>query len=257
MISQNKIKLFRALQLKKRRDAEGLFVAEGRKTVSDLMRGGLLCSYVAATPDLLPEFSSLCNSSADYVEASADQIAEVSGLQTRSEVIAIFRKPVSSSEAASASFASNDLVLALDEIQDPGNLGTILRTADWFGIRTVVCSLTCADAYGPKAVQASMGALCRVVPVYVDLHRYLSDARQSDVPVYGTFLAGDNIYDSVLSRSGVILMGNEGRGVSPRNAELVSRKLFIPSYPPGAPTSESLNVSTATAIVCSEFRRRF
>ncbi|MCI5777440.1 MAG: RNA methyltransferase [Bacteroidales bacterium] len=252
MISQNKRKILRQLELKKRRDAEGLFVAEGRKTVGDLLRGGLPCTYLAAIPDRLAELAHLVPG-VDVAEASPDELAEVSALQTRSEVIAIFRKPA----VAVPSPDADTLILALDEVQDPGNLGTIIRTADWFGVRQVVCSNRCADAFGPKAVQATMGALCRVAVSYTDLGLWLRrNAEASDVPVFGTYLEGHNIYKSDLPQGGIVLMGNEGHGIDTRLSGFVSRKLYIPNFPANTPTSESLNVSTATAVVLSEFRRR-
>ncbi len=252
MISQNKRKIFRQLELKKRRDAEGLFVAEGRKTVGDLLRGGMSCTYLAATAERLRELGTL-TAGIEVAEAEVDEIAEVSALQTRSEVIAIFRKPVATVPSPSA----DTLILALDEVQDPGNLGTIIRTADWFGVRQVVCSSRCADAFGPKAVQATMGALCRVKVSYADLGLWLrQNVEGVAVPVFGTYLEGDNIYKTDIPRGGVVLMGNEGHGIDPRLSGFVTRKLYIPNFPVGSPTSESLNVSTATAVVLSEFRRR-
>ena len=141
-------------------------------------------------------------------------------------------------------------------MQNPGNLGTIIRLADWFGIRDVVCSTDSADCFNPKVVQATMGAILRVRVHYVDLERFLSDARSSGIPVYGTFLEGENLYDTPLTPTGILLMGNEGRGVSEACARHVNRKLFIPPYPADRRATESLNVAMATGIACAEFRRR-
>jgi TrmH family RNA methyltransferase len=146
------------------------------------------------------------------------------------------------------------LSIALDDVQDPGNLGTIIRIADWFGIKDVICSLHCADAYGPKTVQATMGALARVRVHYVDLASFLSDCKE--LPIYGTCMDGENIYNKQLSPHGIIVMGNEGNGISDSVRSLVSEKLLLPNYPFGETTSESLNVGVATALVCGEFRRR-
>ena len=148
--------------------------------------------------------------------------------------------------------AAKELTLALDGVQDPGNLGTIVRLADWFGIRHIFCSFDSADIYNPKSTQATMGALARVDVHYVDLPLAL---RSVEAPVYGTFLDGQDIYTQDLSAHGVIVMGNEGRGISKAVAELVSHRLFVPPYPAQRPTVESLNVAIATAIVCAEFRR--
>lgn len=254
MISQNKRKLIRALEQKKKRDTEGLFVAEGRKTVGDLLRGGLSATYIAATPERLSELGPTA-AGVERVETEIDEIAEVSALQTRSEIIAIFRKP----QAEAPTPDPRTLILALDGIQDPGNLGTIIRTADWFGVTDIVCSRQCADAYGPKAVQATMGALARVRVSYTDLAKWLTANAEQGAQaarVFGTYLEGNNIYKESLPEGGIILMGNEGHGISPELARFVTDKLFIPSFPVGRPTSESLNVGTATAIALSEFRRR-
>jgi len=152
--------------------------------------------------------------------------------------------------------ADEELVLALDEVQNPGNLGTIVRLADWFGIGDIVCSSGTADCFNPKVVQATMGAILRVRVHYTDLPRFLAEAAGRGTPVYGTFLEGDNIYDAPLTRGGIVVMGNEGRGVTPETARTVTRKLFIPPYPADRHGSESLNVAMATGIVCAEFRRR-
>ena len=254
MISQNKRKMFRALEQKKKRDTEGLFIAEGRKTVGDLLRGGLAATYIAGTEERLRELG-LAVAGVETVVAEAEEIAEVSSLQTRSEIIAIFRKPACDLPET----GGDRLILALDGIQDPGNLGTIIRTADWFGVTDIVCSSQCADAYGPKAVQATMGALARVRVSYTDLATWLRrNAEKGDgaAQVFGTYLEGENIYKETLPKGGIILMGNEGHGIDARLSGFVTRKLFIPSFPGGQITSESLNVGTATAITISEFRRR-
>lgn len=252
MISQNKRKMLRLLKQKKRRDAEGLFVAEGRKTVGDLLRGGMGCAYVAGTAERLAELGRL-TAGVETAEASVEELGEVSSMQTRTEIVGIFRKP----DTAPPTPDAQTLVLALDDIQDPGNLGTIVRTADWFGVRSIVCSNRCADVFGPKAVQATMGALCRVGVCYADLATWLrQNAEGAQAPVFGTYLEGEGIYDAELPRGGIVLMGNEGHGIAPRLSGFVGRKLLIPNHPAGTPTSESLNVSIATAIVLSEFRRR-
>ena len=151
--------------------------------------------------------------------------------------------------------AKKQLCLVLDDVQNPGNLGTIVRLADWFGIEHIFCSKGCADIYNPKTVQATMGGIARVQMHYVDLPEMLSSLERG-IPVYGTFLDGDNMYQKTLENRGLIVMGNEGKGVSREVEALVSERLYIPNYPEGRETSESLNVAIATAIVCAEFRRR-
>jgi TrmH family RNA methyltransferase len=149
---------------------------------------------------------------------------------------------------------NNSLVLALDRVQDPGNLGTIIRVADWMGVDTIIASRDTVDVFNPKVVQATMGAIARVKVHYVDLPQFLSSL--TDIPIYGTFLDGTNIYTTPLSPTGIVIMGNEGQGISPEVEKLVNAKILIPSYPPERPTSESLNVATATAITLAEFRRQ-
>ena len=151
-------------------------------------------------------------------------------------------------------YKRQELCLALDDIQDPGNLGTIIRIADWFGIKNIFCSHGTADAFSPKTVQATMGALARVKIHYCDIKALISGL--DDVPVFGTFLDGNNIYESELSANGLIVMGNEGNGISKEVSALINKRILIPNYPQGNETTDSLNVAIATAIVCSEFRRR-
>ena len=149
---------------------------------------------------------------------------------------------------------AEQLVLALDGVQDPGNLGTIIRIADWFGIENIICSDNTADVYSPKVVQATRGSIARVKIHYTDLYNYIKELK-IDIPVYGTLLNGENIYKQTLSHNGLVIMGNEGNGISPEIAKMINHKLFIPNYPAGHPTADSLNVAIATAITCSEFRR--
>ena len=230
MISKNQIKYLKSLELKKFRDQHGVFVAEGPKVVNDL-KGHF-----------------------ELVELLEGEDADrVSFLDTPQHVFAVFKK------AAEVSIPSphDELMLALDDVQNPGNLGTIIRLADWFGITHILCSRGCADVYNPKVVQATMGALARVQIHEADLPQTIANLQSgAEFPVYGTFLEGDNIYQSTLQPHGLIVMGNEGHGISAEVATLVSHRLLIPNYPQGRETSESLNVAIATAIVCSEFRRR-
>ena len=250
MLSKNDIKNIKSLEHKKFRTEKGLFIAEGHKTVLELT-GKFSCTLLAATQDWLDCHR---NIPAERIESvTTDELKRVSLLQSPQDVLAVFRIP--KSEIKMSDTAQNNLVLALDDVQDPGNLGTIIRLADWFGIKDVFCSKGTADIYNPKAVQATMGALARVRVHYTDLKQSIKELPES-VPVYGTFLDGEIIYDTKLSANGVIIMGNEGNGITPEIKQSVTHKLYIPNWPKGAPTSESLNVAIATAIVCSEFRRR-
>jgi TrmH family RNA methyltransferase len=171
--------------------------------------------------------------------------------KTPQEVLAVFEQP---SYEMKADVVSQSLCLALDDIQDPGNLGTIIRVADWFGIEHIFCSQGTVDVYNPKTIQATMGALARVKLHYCDLPSFIASLK--DIPVYGTFLDGDNMYEKKLTPHGLVVMGNEGNGVSAEVANLVNERLYIPNYPPQRETSESLNVAMATGIICAEFRRR-
>lgn len=234
-LSKSQIKWVRSLLQKKNRDAEGVFVAEGQKCVNDLLSAFEL--VLLATPD----------------NATPTEIEQMSSLRTPQGVIAVFRKPIPDTQ-----YLSSDLMLALDGVQDPGNLGTIIRTCDWFGVHDILCSRDTADCYNPKVVQATMGALARVRLHYVDLPEVLTELRQQGIPLYGTLLDGRNIYDTNAipnKYTGVIIMGNEGKGISEAVRSLITHPLRIPSYPPDAPTSESLNVGIATAITLAEFRR--
>lgn len=234
-LSKAQVKWVRSLQQKKNRDAEGVFVAEGAKCINELR--GAFELVLLASPD----------------NASAIEIEQMSSLRTPQGQIAVFRKPTTDNR-----YPISQLMLALDGVQDPGNLGTIIRTCDWFGIHDILCSRDTADCYNPKVVQATMGALARVRIHYVDLHKALAELKDKHVAIYGTLLEGRNMYaeGAIPNKSeGVIIMGNEGNGISEEVRGLVSHPLLIPSYPAGEATSESLNVGIATAIVLAEFRR--
>ena len=239
MISKNQIKFVKQLEMKKYRQREGLFVAEGPKVVSDLLTAGFEPHSLFATEEW-----AAANSAYNCQFVSPDELRKLSFLQHPQQVLAVFRLPSPLTPHPSP------LTIALDGIQDPGNLGTIIRIADWFGIDTIVCSEDTADAWSPKVVQATMGSIARVSILYTDLIEFLSNAT---IPICGTLLDGDDIYQQELPQEAIIVMGNEGNGISPAIRKLVNRRLLIPQFRPGA---ESLNVAIATAITCSEFRRR-
>ena len=243
MISKNQIKFVKQLEMKKHRQREGLFVAEGPKVVGDLLAAGFEPHTIYATEEW--------TKSSPVTTVTPDELRKLSFLQHPQQVLAVFSIRNRSNEAPSGAVGGASLTLALDGIQDPGNLGTIIRIADWFGIDTIVCSLDTADAWSPKVVQATMGSIARVAISYTDLKEYLS---HTTLPVCGTLLDGDNIYTQELPQEAIIVMGNEGNGISPDIRQLVTHRLFIPQYRHGA---ESLNVAIATAITCAEFRRRF
>lgn len=247
-LSKNKIKYIQSLKEKKFRTEHGTFVAEGRKLVFDLL-GTCECQIMAGLPEVLREIPDAHVQ--EIIEASPEELKKASFLKTAPQIIGVFYQPKYDLENIDL---SKNLHLVLDEIQDPGNMGTIVRLADWFGIENIFCSPNTADIYNPKTVQASMGAIARVKVHYTALPDFLT--KNNHLPVFGTFLEGENIYQANLPQSGFIVMGNEGKGVSAELQQLITHKIFIPNYPADAKTSESLNVAVATAIVCSEFRRR-
>ena len=253
-ISKSQVKLIKSLQLKKFRDELGLFVAEGEKCVAELTKSFELVHLYR-----------------EGENATRTEIEQMSGLKTPQGVVGVFKKrPISNFK-----FQISDLVLALDGVQDPGNLGTIVRTCDWYGVHDIFCSLDTADCYNPKVVQATMGALSRVRVHYVDLPSWLSEIKHqtSDIRIYGTLLDGKDMYDVISSSRdheipSIIVMGNEGNGISQEVRKLITSPIRIPSYPKNGASEhsgkseeapeviESLNVSIATAIVLAEFRRQ-
>ena len=239
-ITKAQVKLIKSLQQKKFRDELGLFVAEGEKCVSELTKTFELVYRIQSTDHCVDRKQT------DILLASPTEIEQMSGLRTPQGVIGVFKKH------SAVSIQHSDLLLALDGVQDPGNLGTIIRTCDWFGVHDIVCSKDTADCYNPKVVQATMGALARVRVHYVDLPEWLAEQEK---PIIGTLLEGRDMYECALPKEGIIVMGNEGNGISQEVRKMITHPIRIPSYPKDAETSESLNVSIATAIVLAEFRR--
>ena len=267
MISKNQIKFVRSLEQKKQRLREGCFVAEGPKVVGDLLAAGFKARQLFAVEPAAVD--------GEVTTVTADELRRLSFLQHPQGVLGVFEmrgawsveRGVWSVECGAGSVecgalsvergawsAERGLSLALDGVQDPGNVGTIIRVADWFGIDTIYCSTDTADAWAPKVVQATMGSIARVRLVYGDLTAVLTRAREAGLPVYGTLLDGENIYRQQLTPHGIIVMGNEGNGISPAVRECITHRLLIPSFRQG-PTADSLNVAIATAITCSEFLR--
>lgn len=244
-MTKSEIQLIRALADKRSRIESGLFVAEGEKLIGEL-RGSHLHVRKIFTLDGVfagPE-----------VEVVAPREMErLSLLKSANNSVALVEIP--RYELRTEELAGK-LTLALDDIQNPGNLGTIIRLADWLGITDIICSEGSADCFNPKVVQATMGAILRVRIHYTDLAHLLSQAAAQHLPVCGTFLEGDNIYHTALPQAGIVVMGNEGRGISQAVAATVTQKLFVPPYPADRHGSESLNVAMATGVICAEFRRQ-
>ncbi|MBO7137724.1 MAG: RNA methyltransferase [Bacteroidaceae bacterium] len=249
MISKARIKWIKSLEMRKYRLQHNAFVAEGPKLVGELLPYSAPL-YIAATKEWLAQNIHLLGAAKEVDEVSREELERASLLRTPQSVLAVMPIPERKLDTPSL---QNQLVIALDGVQDPGNLGTILRIADWFGIHYIICSEGTADVYNPKCVQSCMGALARVEAHYCNL---LAVLKEVQMPIYGTFLDGTNIYQEELSPNGIIIMGNEGNGISEEVRKLVSRRLYVPNFPAGSLTTESLNVAVATGIVCAEFRRR-
>lgn len=231
-LTQSEIKRIRSLREKKFRDATGLFVVEGEKLVQEALRSGFRVEGVWRREEI--------------GEAA---MARISQLSSPSPVLAVVARPEAAEPAPELG-----LCLALDGVRDPGNLGTIIRTADWFGVRTVYVSGDCAETFNPKVIQASMGSVFRVRTVEADLPALCRRFLEADLPVYGTFLDGRDLYAEPLGAEGLVVMGNEASGIRPEVAAQVDRRLLIPAAPGSG--AESLNVAAATAVILSEFRRR-
>jgi TrmH family RNA methyltransferase len=248
MLSKSQISLFKSLQHKKFRNVHGLFLAEGFKSVAEFIASGYPVQTVYHTDAIAPKLLKL-SSKINFQEISLNDLAKISSLTTPQEVIALIKIP--QWPALNAALLKNKYALVLDGVQDPGNMGTILRTADWFGINHIICSEDSVDVYNPKVVQATMGSLARVNVYYADLEAAIPNL---NMPVYGALLNGQNIYTTRFNTEGLIVMGNEGNGIRPGVQKLVNIAITIP----GAGVTESLNVAIATAIFCSEvFRNRF
>lgn len=249
-------KTVRSLAEARHRSETGLFVAEGAKCALDILPAFLPEMFIA-TPEWLADNPLPCPEDIVF-EATRADMERMTTLQSPPKVIAVCHIPEEKPQSADAlvSAIKGSLVIALDRIQDPGNLGTIIRVADWMGVSQIIASPDTVGVFNHKVVQATMGSLARVKVIYRDLAPFLEHARHADIAVYGTFLDGEDIYTTPLTSDGIIVMGNEGRGVSAPVTATVSHRLFIPPYPADATTAESLNVAVATAITLSEFRRR-
>ncbi len=242
MVSKNQIKLINSLRQKKFRISNNLFFAEGQKVINELLQSDFELNYLYATELAFNEF--------DVVKktlVSQSELDKISALATSNSCLALFEIPKDKKNEIT------DFILILDDIRDPGNLGTIIRLCDWFGIRKIVCSQETVDVYNPKVVQATMGSIARVALKYCDLVDFIS---KSELPVYGTFMDGANIYKTKLPSKAMIIMGNEANGISEKIEKLIQNRIAIPRFGEIQKT-ESLNVATATAIILSEFRRDF
>ena len=253
MISKNSIKLITSLHHKKFRKREGLFIAEGEKVCREIIHSGWTIEAVYLTEKFRKEKYVHWVRKLNAETISEKDFEKISALTTSPEILVVAKIPERTFEFKEV---ENKLSLVLDEIKDPGNLGTIIRIADWFGIETIVCSENCADVFNPKTVQASMGSLFRVRVFYEDLQSVLKTAREKNMNVYGTLLEGETIYESALTQEGIIVIGNESNGIHVSLLPFINHRISIPSFSATEYKAESLNAAMAAAIVCSEFRRR-
>ncbi|MBI5011080.1 MAG: RNA methyltransferase [Bacteroidia bacterium] len=254
MISKNKTKFITALQKKKNRDDENLFVIEGDKLVREFLNANIRIKILVAKAEFINSLPAEKQKLANETEiVSYEELKQMSSLKTPHNALAVIEKVETGIDY---DHVFTRLSVALDGIQDPGNLGTIIRAAAWFGIPAVVCSKESVDLYNPKVIQASMGALLHVKVYYTGLTEFLTEATEKKIPVYGTMLEGDSIYCHRLGKNGIILLGNESKGISSELLPFVSDRIFIPGMGSSKPGIESLNVGMAASIVLSEFSRR-
>ncbi len=240
MVTKNQIKLISSLHQKKHRLLNNLFFAEGVKVIQELLESNFELDHLYITDAIFDQIDF-----SNKTLISQSDLKKISALATPNNCFAVFKIPISKP------IIEKGLLLVLDDIRDPGNLGTIIRLCDWFGIEQLICSRETADIYNPKVVQATMGSLSRVNISYLDLEIFLSKTK---LPVFGTFIDGKNIYKEKLPSEGIIVMGNEGNGISESLDKIIKKRLSIPRFGRLQQT-ESLNVATATAIILSEFRR--
>ncbi|WP_417235879.1 RNA methyltransferase [Bizionia paragorgiae] len=238
MLSKSQIKVITRLKQKKYRVQDGIFVAEGIKVINELLDSHLELQHLFTTVS----FGTVLEKEQLITEA---ELKKISFLKTPNKALALFKIP------QQQAIPTNQFVVTLDNVRDPGNLGTIIRLCDWFGVEELVCNTETVDCYNPKVIQATMGSITRVNVSYIDLESYL---KASNSPVFGAFMDGDNVYNTTLPETGILVLGNEANGISPEIEALVTNRIAIPRF--GAlQATESLNVATATAILLSEFKR--
>lgn len=251
MITKTEIKLINSLSIKKYREINNLFIVEGNKIVDEIIESDYKIKYLIHTEKYNPP---KFNSAEKTIQTNIETIKKISNFKTAPSVVALV---VLKYNQLIINNLKNKLTLAIDEIQDPGNLGTIVRICDWFGIENIICSENSVDIYNPKVIQASMGAFLRVNVFYKNLENFIIEyKKQTENICYGAFLDGQSIYDVNKNENSLLVMGNEGNGISESIENLIESKIFIPPYFSNGKHSESLNLSVATAIVCNEFRKK-
>jgi len=251
MISKNQIKHVSSLKLLKFRKEFNAFVVEGEKIVEELLKSDFNINSLFATEDWLSNFKSeLETKKIDFNKVSPKELERISSLKTPNKVLAVVKIPKISLPQKDD---FNDLILVLDKIQDPGNLGTIIRTADWFGVKHIVCSEDTVDTFNPKVTQSTMGSFLRIKTHYTKLEHFFENDVPKELKIYGAFLDGENMYNHTFPQKGILIIGNESKGISDKIARFVTMQISIPAHPNNA--AESLNASVAAAILMNEFRR--
>ena len=254
MLTKNKVKFINSLQKKKVRDDYQLYIIEGDKLVKEFLMADIPVRTLIAKPEFINALSPDLLKHTDEIEqASYDELKQISTLKTPHNALAVVPIPETKTDPDKI---LKDLCVALDLIQDPGNLGTIIRAAAWFGIRNIICSLDCVDVYNPKVILASMGAIIHVNVHYSDLNGFLKIGSEKGIPIYGTLLEGNPIYNQKLSNKGIILFGNESKGISKDLLPFITERIMIPKFSSATYGIESLNVSMAASVIFSEFARR-
>ncbi|MCW3101687.1 MAG: hypothetical protein JWO09_127 [Bacteroidetes bacterium] len=254
MLSKNQIKFVNSLRQKKYREEHNLFIAEGAKIVPELLASGIKVKQVFATSAFLRQHQ--LDAAIERFEIKEAELERISTLMTPNEALALCEIPAYELDANAL---KDNLTLVLDEIKDPGNMGTIIRIADWFGIGNIVCSPTSVDVFNPKVVQATMGSIARIKIHFLELAAFIEEQKKVNaVPVFGALLEGESIYSKQLPSKGLIVIGNESKGISEELQQLITDRISIPSFSHFSQSggeAESLNAAIATAIICSEFRR--
>ena len=248
MLTKNKQKLLKSLQLKKYRKEEKLFFVEGEKSVLELLESDFEIVELFATKTFILKHTNLLKvKNINFSENDEKSLEQAGSFKTNNTVIALVK------QAEESSYTRNDsrFSLVLDDIRDPGNLGTILRIADWYGIKEVICSTECADFYNPKVIQASMGSFCRIKIFYLDLEKFLAEQNANKEAIYGAYLEGENVHSTVFEKSGLLVMGNESNGINPKLRKHINKEISIPNFG----KAESLNVAIATAVICDNIVR--
>ena len=254
MISKSQVQYLRSLAIAKFRGLNRQFIAEGPKLVGELLSSYYDCEKIFAMPEWIESNLEKVREKTTVIEISQDELHRISAQKNPNQVLALINIP--DQQCFSPEILNSNLVIMLDGINDPGNLGTIIRTAEWFGINHIVCSANCADVYNPKVVQATMGSVFRVRVWYEPLKNILQNL-SAEIQVYGTLLDGKNVYQTDLSETGVVIIGSESHGISKELWPFITTRIRIPGYPSDdVITAESLNASVAAAIVVGEFRRR-